>query len=117
MRWVAEYERGWRADDLSAVERLFTPSARYRRSPYGEPLQGHEALREFWLEDQGQAFTMQAITVALEDGTAVVRVEVRYAGPTHQEYRDLWLLTFSDDGRVDDFEEWAYWPDKPYAAI
>ena len=31
-----------------------------------------------------------------------------------QEYRDVWILRFAPDGRVDDFEEWAYWPDKPY---
>jgi hypothetical protein len=23
---------------------------------------------------------------------------------------------FTDDGRVRDFEEWAYWPGKPYTA-
>ncbi len=48
--------------------------------------------------------------------TAVVRVEVRYGDPVRQEYRDLWVLQFAPDGRVEDFEEWAYWPDKPYAA-
>ena len=31
-----------------------------------------------------------------------------------QEYRDLWVLRFAEDGRVEHFEEWAYWPDKPY---
>ena len=31
-----------------------------------------------------------------------------------QEYRDLWVLRFAADGRVEHFEEWAYWPDKPY---
>jgi hypothetical protein len=25
-------------------------------------------------------------------------------------------MHFAADGRVDDFEEWAYWPDKPYTA-
>ena len=33
-----------------------------------------------------------------------------------QEYRDLWVLRFAPDGRVEDFEEGAYWPDKPYSA-
>jgi hypothetical protein len=41
-------------------------------------------------------------------------VEVRYGDPVSQEYRDLSVLRFADDGRVEDFEEWAYWPDKPY---
>ena len=36
--------------------------------------------------------------------------------PVTQEYRDLWILRFAPDGRVEDFEEWAFWPDKPYTA-
>ena len=34
-----------------------------------------------------------------------------------QEYRDLWILRFAADGRVADFEEWAYWPGKPSSAL
>ncbi len=59
---------------------------------------------------------MQAEPVAVEGRTAVVRVEVRYGDPVRQEYRDLWVLRFAADGRVEDFEEWAYWPGKPFAA-
>ena len=59
---------------------------------------------------------MTASPIAVEGADAVVRVEVMYGSPTSQEYRDLWVLHFSSDGRVDHFEEWAYWPDKPYTA-
>jgi len=34
MRWVAGYERAWRAGDVGALAGLFTQDARYRRSPY-----------------------------------------------------------------------------------
>ena len=37
-------------------------------------------------------------------------------GDEPQEYTDLWLMRFAADGRVDDFEEWVYWPHKPYTA-
>jgi hypothetical protein len=47
---------------------------------------------------------------------AVVRVDVAYAPLAEQEYRDVWLLRFAADGRVEDFEEWAYWPGKPHTA-
>jgi hypothetical protein len=59
---------------------------------------------------------LDAEPVAMEGRAAVVRVEKRYGEPPHQEYRDLWVLRFADDGRVSDFEEWAYWPGKPYSA-
>ena len=112
--WVRGYELGWRAGQPSAVESLFTEDARYLRSPYEEPLQGHQAIKDFWLADEGETFTMTSDLVAVDGDSAVVRVEVRYGEPVRQEYRDLWLLRFDDDGRVREFEEWAYWPGKPY---
>jgi len=117
MRWVDQYESVWRSGDLAAVEQLFTPDARYRSSPYEPSVVGHDAIKAFWLDDEdGEIFTMQAAPVAVDGSDAVVRLEVRYGDPLRQEYRDLWVLRFADDGRVEDFEEWAYWPGKSYSA-
>jgi ketosteroid isomerase-like protein len=116
MRWVARYVAAWRDEDVDAIERLFTEDARYRKSPYEESEVGHDAIKAFWLDDAGEVFTAVAEPVAVECRQAVVRLEVRYGDPVEQEYRDLWVLEFGDDGRVRDFEEWAYWPDKPYTA-
>jgi ketosteroid isomerase-like protein len=116
MRWVAGYERAWRDGDVGAVAELFTEEAHYRPSPYDEAEVGHAAIRALWLDDEGQTFTVRAEPVAVEGRDAVVRVEVRYGDPVRQEYRDLWVLRFAADGRVEDFEEWAYWPGKPYSA-
>jgi hypothetical protein len=115
LRWVAGYERAWRDGDVAAVPRLFTADVRYRRSPYEEPLVGHAELQAAWLDDEGRTFSMTAAAVAVEGRAAVVRLEVRYAAPVAQEYRDLWVLRFAPDGRVEDFEEWAYWPGRPYS--
>ncbi|MBD5785456.1 nuclear transport factor 2 family protein [Cellulosimicrobium terreum] len=114
MAWVDGYERAWRGQDRGAVARLFTEDARYLRSPYTDPLVGLDAIGDFWLVDDGASFTMRAEPVAVEGLDAVVRVEVEYAEPEHQEYRDLWILRFAGNGRVEHFEEWAYWPDRPY---
>jgi ketosteroid isomerase-like protein len=116
MQWVAEYERAWRSGDVDAVPRMFTEDARYLVSPYAEPRTGHGQIQEFWADDVGRRFTVTAEPVAVEGRDAVVRVEVRYETPAVQEYRDIWLLRFADDGRVERFEEWAFWPDKPYTA-
>lgn len=109
MTWVDGYERAWRDGDLQAVEHLFTSEAGYRASPYEESEVGHAAIKAFWLEDEGETFTVEATPVAVEEATAVVRVLVRYGEPVRQEYLDLWVMHFTDDGRVDDFEEWPYW--------
>jgi ketosteroid isomerase-like protein len=116
MRWVAEYERAWRRGDREAVAALFSDDAAYRASPYEPSKVGHYAIKAFWLDDAGTTFSMDARVVAVDGDVAVVRVDVWYQAPTQQEYRDLWLLRFAPDGRVADFEEWAYWPGKPYSA-
>ena len=116
MGWVAGYERAWRDGDVSGVTRLFTEDARYRTSPYSEPKVGHAEIQAFWLDDEGRTFEVTAEPIAVEERRAVVRLEVRYGDPVPQEYRDLWVLRFAPDGRVEDFEEWAYWPGKPYIA-
>ncbi len=116
MRWVAGHEKAWREGDAAAVQRLFTDDARYRPSPYDDANVGHDAIKAFWFDDEGEAFTMSASPVAVEGDAAVVRVLVRYGDPVRQEYLDLWVIRFADDGRVDDFEEWAYWPGKPFSS-
>lgn len=114
MAWVAEYERVWREDDVAALGGLFTQGARYLHSPYDPPIEGLDAIRERWSDPA--PFTMTAVPVAVQGRDAVVRVEVQYGGEKPQEYRDLWVLRFADDGRAELFEEWAYWPGKPYNA-
>jgi hypothetical protein len=116
MRWVAGYEQAWRAGDVSAVAGLFTQDARYRRSPYEPSEVGLAAIGAFWRADEGETFTVEAEPVAVEGRNAVVRLQVRYGDPVYEEYRDLWVLRFAADGRVEDFEEWAYWPGRPYSA-
>jgi uncharacterized protein (TIGR02246 family) len=58
--WVAGYERAWRTGDLSAVAALFTEDAHYRPSPYEESEIGHDAIKAFWLDDDGQVFSIDA---------------------------------------------------------
>jgi hypothetical protein len=115
MDWVARYEAAWRDDDLAAVDGLFTAQARYLRSPYdAQPLVGRPAIRGFWSDPT--PFEMTAEPEAVQGRRAVVRVEVRYGGDEPQEYRDLWVLRFADDGRVEHFEEWPFWPGQPWTA-
>src|SRR5688572_6266272 len=99
MAWVAEYERAWRHSDAHAVEQLFTEDAAYRFSPYEPSQVGHAAIRGFWRQDEGRPFSMRAEPVAVEGSSAVVRVVVQYEPPKAQEYRDLWVLRFAEDGR------------------
>jgi hypothetical protein len=53
--------------------------------------------------------------VTVDGDTAVVRARVLYGDPVRQEYTDLWVIEFDDEGRSISFEEWPFWPDKPWS--
>ena len=63
-----------------------------------------------------EVFTLATSILAVDGDTAVVRAEVRYGDPLRQEYRDPWILRMDDHGRCRWFEEWPYWPGRPYSA-
>jgi hypothetical protein len=82
-------------------------------SPYEESARGLDEIAELWeRERQGpdEDFEIDHRTVAVEADTAVIRVEVRYGGPDHLQYLDLWIVHFAPDGRCREFEEWPFWP-------
>ena len=116
-RWVAGYELAWRTLGTDGISALFTADATYLQSPYETPVVGIHAISKMW-DDQrdgpDEVFSLSTEIVAVEGDTAVVRAEVRYGEPTRQEYRDLWLIRFVADGRCARFEEWPYWPGRPY---
>jgi ketosteroid isomerase-like protein len=118
-RWVASYEAAWRAPGTETLTGIFTPAASYRHSPYEQPVTGLDAIRQMWDADRdspAEVFALATEIVAVDGTTAVVRAEVRYGQPVRQEYRDLWVLRLDDDGRCSWFEEWPYWPGRPYSA-
>jgi len=117
--WLAAYERAWRTPGTDALAGIFTPDAVYAQGPYEQPVVGLAAIARMWEDTRDgpdEPFTMSGEIVAVDGDTAVVRVEVHYHRQRHQEYRDLWLMRFADDGRCRSYEEWPFWPGKPYTA-
>jgi ketosteroid isomerase-like protein len=117
--WVAAYQRAWRAPGTSALAGIFIPDATYRQGPYEEPVTGLPAIAGMWEAERdgpAEVFRMTSEIVATDGDTAVVRVAVSYGDPVRQEYRDLWVLRFADDGRCSSFEEWPFWPEQPHLA-
>ena len=111
--WVDGYERAWRAPGTGALAQLFTADATYLQGPYREPVVGLPAIERMWEDTRDgpdEVFTMTHDVVAVDGDTAVVRVEVKYGDPVTQEYRDLWIVRFADDGRCRSFEEWPFAP-------
>lgn len=117
--WVMRYERAWRTAGTEALRELFAENATYRMSPYEEPFAGLAAIEQMWeaeREGPDEVFTMASEIVAVDGDTAVIRLDVRYGDPVNREYRDLWLVSFAEDGRAVAFEEWPFHPGRSYAA-
>jgi ketosteroid isomerase-like protein len=111
--WVTGYERAWRSPGTDALAALFTEDADYSQGPYRQPVVGLPAIAAMWEAERDgptEVFTMTSEIVAVQGDTAVVRVEVHYGEPVHQEYRDLWIIVFAPDGRCRVFEEWPFAP-------
>lgn len=117
-QWVTRYEDAWRAPGTAGLAGLFTQDASYLKSPYEPPVVGLDAIERMWeaeREGPDETFTLATDIIAVDGPTAVIRAEVHYGNPSVQEYRDLWVIRFADDGRSTWFEEWPYWPGRPYA--
>ena len=119
LRWVADYETAWRTRGTQGLGTLFAERTRYRHSPYSDPLDGLEAIEQMWeAEREGpeEVFSLETRVVATDADTAVVRARVLYGSPVRQEYTDLWVIEFDAAGRCISFEEWPFWPGKPWSA-
>jgi hypothetical protein len=118
-QWLAGYEAAWRAPGSGDLVGLFTGDATYLQSPYERPVTGLDAISRMWEEERegpDEVFALATEILAVDGPTAVVRAEVRYGNPPGLEYRDLWVIRLADDGRCSWFEEWPYWPERPYSA-
>ncbi|WP_433232786.1 YybH family protein [Micromonospora sp. CA-248260] len=118
--WLVAYERAWRTAGTDTLGALFTEDASYQQGPYLTPVVGLPAIARMWEAQRkgpDEVFRMTSAIVAVDGDTAVSRHEVHYGDPVRQEYRDLWVMRFADDGRCRSFEEWPFWPDRQPPAV
>jgi mannose-6-phosphate isomerase-like protein (cupin superfamily) len=119
LAWLDGYERLWRTAGTDQLSSLFVEDALYFQSPVEQPRAGLDAIAAMWDNNRDgpdDVFTMTRDVVAVTGDTGVARVVVRYGDPVVQEYVDLWVVRFDGSGRAVLFEEWPFWPGKPYTA-
>jgi ketosteroid isomerase-like protein len=112
--WIAGYERAWRTPGTETLADSFTADATYLQGPYDAPLVGLRSIAQMWDEERDgpdEEFEMTSEIIAVDGDTAVARVEVTYGDPVEEEFRDLWIMRFTEDGRCYSFEEWWSSPD------
>ncbi|MCY9556104.1 hypothetical protein M5W98_31440, partial [Paenibacillus apiarius] len=105
--WIAAYEQAWRTPGTAALGTMFTSDASYRQGPYRDPVVGLPAITRMWDSERDgpdEVFEMTSEIVAVD------------GDPVHQEWRDLWIMRFAEDGKCLSFEEWPFAPEKRAAA-
>jgi mannose-6-phosphate isomerase-like protein (cupin superfamily) len=120
LTWIDSYERLWRTVGTEQLVSLFTDDAHFLSSPVEPPVVGLEAIASLWeahREGPDEPFTLTREVVAVTGNTGVARVVVQYAGPPARDYINLWVVRFDDSGRAVNYEEWPFWPGKPYSAF
>lgn len=106
--WVEGYLDACRTNEPDAILALFTEDARYSTSPFDPPVEGREAIVDYWLEDPPEPFACEWSIVAAEDAVGVVDARYRYldaGGDVDREYADIWVITLDPDGRCREFRE------------
>lgn len=111
--WISAYEAAWRAEGTGSLGDLFTGDATYQAAPFAAPLVGLNSIAQLWEDERegpGEVFTLHFEIVAAQRASAVARLEVVYGAPPTRIYRDLWIITLTNDGRCSTFEEWPFHP-------
>ena len=101
---------------MSPVVRISAPRSNAFTNAEKARLVGLPAIAGMWDEERtgpDEAFEMSSEIIAVDGDTAVARVEVTYGEPDHEEFCDLWIIRFAEDGRCRSFEEWWFSPDGP----
>jgi ketosteroid isomerase-like protein len=110
--WLAAYHHAWTTDDPGEIARLFTDDVRYFTAPYRPPLEGSDAVAEYWLGERESevAWSFEYQVLAQEGDLFVLRAVTTYPGGTRsadapEVFHNLWLVTMDGD-RVSDFVEY-----------
>jgi ketosteroid isomerase-like protein len=104
--WLDAYIAAWRGYDPDAIADLFAENATYAYQPWATAVEGREAIVAAWLSEQDEPGSWDAEyrPLLVAGDQAVVVGDTRYVN--EQDFANLFLLTFDDDGRCSTFIEW-----------
>jgi len=101
----------WERRDTQGVMSLFVEGAEYREDPFGEPLRGERAIRNYWAD---AARSQRDIKVSYEllsayGGVGIVRWQaafVRVPSGQKVELEGIAHFKLNRDGKCTQFLEW-----------
>jgi ketosteroid isomerase-like protein len=112
VEWLGRYVDVWKSGDASRVVELFSDDAVYYADPFAVPLRGTAEIADFWHSsgDAPDSFTAHYEPVTVTGNLAVATGFSRYfdtaRSRVEQEFGNIFVLRFADDGRCTEYREW-----------
>ena len=111
-RWLGDYVEAWKTYDRERIAALFSEDCRYSYRPYGDTVEGREAIVGSWLEDDPDepgTYDARYRTIAIDGDLAVATGTSTYTeapgGAVVRVFDNCFLIRFDADGRCREFTE------------
>jgi ketosteroid isomerase-like protein len=104
--WIRGYRAAWESNDPVAIGALFAEDAVYYTEPAAEPWRSRAEIVAQWLarrDEPGDA-TFEWTPLVNTPGLAVITGRTVYR--SGDDYDNLWVIRFDDDGLCCEFTEW-----------
>ena len=89
-QWLETLGRAWETSNADLAASLFDDAVVYRENPFDPPIQGHAAVRQYWLENLAtqRKVRFEGKVLAVEGETGVVNWKVEFERvPTGEKVR------------------------------
>ncbi len=108
--WLGRYVEAWRSGDAAAIGALFSEDAVYSFRAGDAVVEGRAAIVEAWLkEDEAGSWEAHYEPLAIEGEVHVAIGTTTYfdeGGLPRDEYSNIFVCRFEDDGACSAFTEW-----------
>ena len=108
--WLGRYIEAWRSRDADVIGELFSGDCSYSVRGGHSVVVGRDAIVKAWLEEEEPGSWEAAYEpLAIEEEVHVSIGWTKYfdeAGTLRDEYSNIFICRFDDDGRCSEFSEW-----------
>jgi ketosteroid isomerase-like protein len=109
--WLERYIEAWRSNDPADIGDLFSEDVIYSQSGGHTAIEGREAVVKDWLEEAyapGESWEASYEPLAIEGQVHVAVGSTRYLRDSGErdEYSNVFICRFDEDGRCHDLKEW-----------
>ena len=120
--WLERYIEAWRSADPAAIGDLFSEDVTYSQNGGQSSVVGREAVVEDWLEASYEpelAWEASYEPLAIEEELHVAVGSTRYMreGGVREEFSNIFVCRFDDEGRCSDLREWWMRAPSPVARL